>query len=76
MFLTEVDSENGGQYESERQLRIARKKYYPGRSEFALVSGTFLFIGKMVRLGRLERPTSCFGGTRSIQLSYNRTVPL
>jgi hypothetical protein len=27
---------------------------------------------KMVRLGRLERPTSCFGGTRSIQLSYSR----
>src|ERR1700739_3742827 len=26
----------------------------------------------MVRLGRLERPTSCFGGTRSIQLSYSR----
>jgi hypothetical protein len=25
-----------------------------------------------VRLGRLERPTSCFGGTRSIQLSYSR----
>jgi hypothetical protein len=30
----------------------------------------------MVRLGRLERPTSCFGGTRSIQLSYSRVVPL
>jgi hypothetical protein len=27
----------------------------------------------MARLGRLERPTSCFGGTRSIQLSYSRT---
>jgi hypothetical protein len=26
----------------------------------------------VVRLGRLERPTSCFGGTRSIQLSYSR----
>ena len=30
----------------------------------------------MVRLGRLERPTSCFGGTRSIQLSYSRARPL
>ena len=30
----------------------------------------------MVRLGRLERPTSCFGGTRSIQLSYSRALPL
>jgi hypothetical protein len=30
----------------------------------------------MARLGRLERPTSCFGGTRSIQLSYSRVVPL
>jgi hypothetical protein len=30
----------------------------------------------VVRLGRLERPTSCFGGTRSIQLSYSRTLPL
>ena len=30
----------------------------------------------MVRLGRLERPTSCFGGTRSIQLSYSRVAPL
>ena len=30
----------------------------------------------MVRLGRLERPTSCFGGTRSIQLSYSRVLPL
>jgi hypothetical protein len=31
---------------------------------------------KVVRLGRLERPTSCFGGTRSIQLSYSRALPL
>jgi hypothetical protein len=30
----------------------------------------------MARLGRLERPTSCFGGTRSIQLSYSRVPPL
>jgi hypothetical protein len=29
---------------------------------------------KMARLGRLERPTLCFGGTRSIQLSYRRAV--
>ena len=34
------------------------------------------FGQEMVRLGRLERPTSCFGGTRSIQLSYSRVVPL
>jgi hypothetical protein len=27
---------------------------------------------KVVRLGRFELPTSCFGGTRSIHLSYNR----
>jgi hypothetical protein len=26
-----------------------------------------------VRLGRFELPTSCFGGTRSIHLSYSRT---
>ena len=26
----------------------------------------------MARLGRFERPTLCFGGTRSIQLSYRR----
>jgi hypothetical protein len=26
----------------------------------------------MARLGRLERPTLCSGGTRSIQLSYRR----
>jgi hypothetical protein len=25
-----------------------------------------------VRLGRVELPTLCFGGTRSIQLSYSR----
>jgi hypothetical protein len=30
----------------------------------------------MVRLGRFELPTSCFGGTRSIHLSYSRVVPL
>jgi hypothetical protein len=30
----------------------------------------------MVRLGRFELPTSCFGGTRSIHLSYSRAVPL
>ena len=30
----------------------------------------------MVRLGRFELSTSCFGGTRSIQLSYSRVVPL
>jgi hypothetical protein len=29
-------------------------------------------VWEVVRLGRLERPTSCFGGTRSIQLSYSR----
>jgi hypothetical protein len=29
----------------------------------------------MVRLGRFELPTSCFGGTRSIHLSYSRTPP-
>jgi hypothetical protein len=28
----------------------------------------------MARLGRLERPTLCSGGTRSIQLSYRRAV--
>ena len=32
--------------------------------------------GQMVRLGRFELSTSCFGGTRSIHLSYSRTVPL
>ena len=26
----------------------------------------------MARSGRFERPTLCFGGTRSIQLSYER----
>jgi hypothetical protein len=30
----------------------------------------------MVRLGRFELPTSCFGGTRSIHLSYSRVLPL
>ena len=30
--------------------------------------------GKMVRLGRFELSTSCFGGTRSIHLSYSRTL--
>ena len=29
-----------------------------------------------MRLGRFELPTSCFGGTRSIHLSYSRTVHL
>ena len=29
-----------------------------------------------MRLGRFELPTSCFGGTRSIHLSYSRVVPL
>jgi hypothetical protein len=29
-----------------------------------------------VRLGRFELSTSCFGGTRSIHLSYSRTLPL
>jgi hypothetical protein len=33
-------------------------------------------LGVMVRLGRFELPTSCFGGTRSIHLSYSRVVPL
>ena len=28
-----------------------------------------------MRLGRFELPTSCFGGTRSIHLSYSRTFP-
>jgi hypothetical protein len=28
------------------------------------------------RLGRFELPTSCFGGTRSIHLSYSRVPPL
>ena len=37
---------------------------------------TFFYWLKVARLGRLERPTSCFGGTRSIQLSYSRTLPL
>ena len=31
---------------------------------------------KVVRLGRFELPTSCFGGTRSIHLSYSRAFPL
>jgi hypothetical protein len=31
---------------------------------------------KMVRLGRFELPTSCFGGTRSIHLSYSRVLYL
>src|ERR1700730_7685867 len=31
---------------------------------------------KVVRLGRFELPTSCFGGTRSIHLSYSRVPPL
>ena len=31
---------------------------------------------KMARLARLELATSCFGGTRSIQLSYSRVFPL
>jgi hypothetical protein len=30
----------------------------------------------MARLGRLERPTLCSGGTRSIQLSYRRAEKL
>jgi hypothetical protein len=33
-------------------------------------------LGVMVRLGRFELPTSCFGGTRSIHLSYSRVRPL
>ena len=32
--------------------------------------------GQMVRLGRFELSTSCFGGTRSIQVSYSRAHPL
>ena len=31
---------------------------------------------EVVRLGRFELPTSCFGGTRSIHLSYSRVVLL
>ena len=31
---------------------------------------------KVARSGRFERPTLCFGGTRSIQLSYERAVQL
>ena len=30
----------------------------------------------MARSGRFERPTLCFGGTRSIQLSYERADEL
>src|ERR1700689_3431084 len=30
----------------------------------------------MARLGRVELPTSCFGGTRSIHLSYSRVLYL
>ena len=30
--------------------------------------------GKLVRPERFELPTCCFGGNRSIQLSYGRTV--
>ncbi len=29
----------------------------------------------MVRPGRLELPTYCFGGNRSIHLSYGRVLP-
>ena len=43
---------------------------------FACLIISCVLLVKVVRLGRLERPTSCFGGTRSIQLSYSRVVPL
>jgi Di-haem oxidoreductase, putative peroxidase len=36
----------------------------------------FVYAGIMVRLGRFELSTSCFGGTRSIHLSYSRTLSL
>ena len=53
---------------------IARRKM--GKSRFGRLFKNIFLLVKVVRLGRLERPTSCFGGTRSIQLSYSRVVPL
>jgi hypothetical protein len=50
---------------------VSRHATHPPRQK-----ETHFLIEKVARLGRLERPTSCFGGTRSIQLSYSRVVPL
>ncbi len=51
----------------------AKKVCHPRILQEQCLSDYWLIV---VRLGRFELSTSCFGGTRSIHLSYSRTIPL